>query len=815
MVSNIDFILLLTEETSDSDEDAKYSDTEDDDGQDSDASGPSSRYLEDVPGGCSVTSKGVELSTDSASTENDPCIPNEYKHYIEDHEMRDSGKLISELGYKERSEDIQHETFDAIQREHLSSAKRICDTTFIINSPKVSLSLTQQRLSHIYKKPVSVVQPITSPSVKLSSDTCSSKGDRLTKKNTNGDHDQDVDLAHAVLLSLNRIALALSGINEGKQENYSQDTYSKCGSKLGASSWGTSSKGASSQGTSSMGAFSQGISSKSASSQGISSMGAFSVGTSPMGAFSQGLSSKGASSPGTSSMGSFSQGISSKGASSQGTSSMHAFSQGTSSKGASSQGTSSKGAFPHGTSSQSTSSRSTSLKAAPKEPMYHAGTEFNPTSQIGGRPKPTFQSLGKTCSTCPSSEDFYYQARETGFEEKTKGYVRCRPNTVLDNKRSEVLDLGKHQQLCSSEKKLHPSARRQSLKIVPPPSDRKSKSSSHSVQLENGYFDNLTAFSSPIKKRSATLCKISGSTADNGQGNNLEVCPLDKLITSPCFNARVTGHQSTPLAQRPQSHRRSSQILRVHDKDTVKVDSYSSVEDDRSFQEHRKQSRASVTNSDDNDWVFDIRKVDVTSVENDKISGKQLNCKMKFFEVSRSISSPANKGHLVPADRLVSSPGENRPNSKYRTAKSLNNWISSPREVSKSSVVLTSGLSCKSSPFGSYVRKRTARESVDMDIPDSLPTKHAKRGSPLSNHFEQCLENSSSSQPSRWQERSTPMKRRNTDSLRWEGPPGKNIKLLSPIRRTAPVTCGFVSDPVMSPCKGRGCCDKSFCFDCC
>ena len=138
----------------------------------------------------------------------------------------------------------------------------------------------------------------------------------------------------------------------------------------------------------------------------------------------------------------------------------------------------------------------------------------------------------------------------------------------------------------------------------------------------------------------------------------------------------------------------------------------------------------------------------------------------------------------------------------------------SPGGTSRNSYFPT-GLGSDTSPLNA--RKKRARESVAIDTLESLPSKHAKRSSSCSSHLERCpFQSSALSQALNcYRKESTPMKKTNLESLRLEAFLRQNTKPLSPIRPTPADPRGSGNNAVMSPCKALGCCDKSFCFDCC
>ncbi|KAL9975675.1 hypothetical protein ACROYT_G012861 [Oculina patagonica] len=760
-------------------------DDDDDDGQGSDASGPISSYLEDLPGRCSVTR---EQDAELAPMKNDTYTVSDIKHCLDDSETEGS---VSDLEVS--FEELQNESTDDLQYNCDNDKKRICDTTFVVNKSKVSSYSTHQGLTHFNKKPVSIVKPITSSGAKLSGKTLPSKEDHLTDMETS----DKLDLAQAVLYSRNKIALALAGIVEGKRL--------------------------------------------------------------------------------------------------------------------------------HVKPSQVVSDEST----------CHTGEESEATS-----------SDEESCTTCPIDKESCSRFREAGIGKKIKGEliggeqirtsVIRRPNTGSHNSGCKVLGLGTQKLMCSVKDQQPPFVKRRSLKLAFSSLDHLTNSSPHSVKLENGNFDLVRETTSPMKRRSAPLCKLDGSVKRVVQSKNVEGCTIDSMIMSPGSKAFGTplGHQSTPLVQRPVSpaqqssssnskSRRSSQVLRVN-KDTVVISSCSSVEkkgkcqerhketpgiflekedtlsknccstskpasrtntpdvvsgvksskrsqffrtedllaltrenqdrgthqaskpllmcgeavkkEERDFSpsvtEHRRDRRLSFdpvkgnsrpkfcplsvalwnTPSNNRGPVFDMKDEGVTLDDRNETTEEQyddeLNYKRKLLKVRNPFRTRAYKERVYNDGAGIQS--------KEKPVKSLEMKISSPSGSSRKSVVLSFGLGSSTSPLRSNVRKKRARESAAVDSPDSLPTKHAKRGSPLPSNLEQCpIENTTSSQALGWWGReSTPMKGRNPESLRLEGFAGQNTKPLSPIRRTVAIPCGTVNDAVSSPCKGIGSCDKTFCFKC-
>ncbi|PFX20050.1 hypothetical protein AWC38_SpisGene15525 [Stylophora pistillata] len=627
--------------------------SEDEGEQDSDASGPTLGYPKGGPGGCMLSSAGGDLFTDSASTVTDHFSANECKGYIADDEGTDTGKDVSELGNQGRSEYLQEESFDEMQLEDFNTNKRICDATFIMNSFKANPSSTSRKLFQVYKKPVSIAQPLSSAGAKLPSDTSFSEEDELDSDNSNG----DCNLAQAALLSRDRIALALSMVSEEEPENFSQGTSSK-----NALSQGTSLRGGSMERASSQGPLSRAIPLK-------------------------------------------------------------------------------------GTSSRSMSLKSTFSKKFSITPIFQAGRKSKVIFQNSKHSEPTFDNAVASCSTMLGGEESCYQASEVNFDEKTNddAAMSCKLNGVLEHKRSMILASSECYQLCSSVEKSRSIPRRRSLKIIPPCTDQKLKSS---VKLEGVYFKD----------------SFHGSSS-------------------------------------PNSRSKSSQILRVSDKDTVAVSPCSLLEESRTSQEHQKRSHLVVTSSERGGYTLG---------DNAKMTGKpscvELCDQGKLIEVVGLIPSPSNKQHMC-GDRTVSPHCKEDVKCRYRTAGSLNDLVSSPRKTSKRLPVSASGLCSNNSTSGSQVGKRIAKKSIQMNEQDSVPSKQAKRGSSMSTKERKrdSLQLKRSSGPVRLQETWKAI------IMDWDG---YRTELLSPIRRNVPASCQSTPEAVLSPCKGKGACDKAFCFHC-
>ena len=104
----------------------------------------------------------------------------------------------------------------------------------------------------------------------------------------------------------------------------------------------------------------------------------------------------------------------------------------------------------------------------------------------------------------------------------------------------------------------------------------KTCSRSKALKLKRNNIDSAEMNSSPTKRRSISLCKMPGSLIRGEEGSNIDGCPIDSPIKSPCTRERATlsGHRNALLLQSPVSpeqpsrssktlRRRSSQLLRA------------------------------------------------------------------------------------------------------------------------------------------------------------------------------------------------------------------------------------------------------------
>ena len=867
--------LSLTDDSSHSDTDGKKNsdedddddDDDDDDGQDSDASGPISSYLEDAPGGCFVTGKGEGIN--SGSLPNDNYLLSEHKHCSEDLEARDSDTEGSILDDEVSAERCQEQSINSLQSKCCDSKKGMCNATFVIDKSETFPSMTRPELSHafVYKKPVSVVHPITSSVVKKSAKTSFSKEDQVNSIETSG----KLDLVQAVLCSRNKIALALAEIVEGKQPSVVSDD-STC--PTDRESEVTSSREEScSTYARRLGSYCRfrelGIGKK----DGCDLMGEEQTKASVIRGSNNALVNQ-----------------ESKVLDSE----THQPSCSNADK-------------------QHRLVRHRSLKIA--------------SSSLDRETKSSSRSVKLENGNCdmpqvnssPSKKRSAILCKFSGpkkCKEKLEYRKRCSADSPIMSPSSKALGitLG-HQRsvtVCNLEGPVPCNGQGKYLERCPgdslimcPGSKALGTSSGH--------------------QRSATSCNLGGLVTCNGQGKYLERCSEDSQSMSPGSEALGTpsGHQTTPLVPSSISpglqssssnskRKRSSQVLKVFN-DTAAKESWSSVEKKAARLKHRGacthfekcdnlpktcRSTAKLTSStlspdgptrenfskrslflsivtadlassyqksngeevckerqessssavknrrdqklscsntysdlvnaqsrekfpplsialrknscDNHGYVFDRQDESAAlNVENETAEEQtvdKLNCGRNLL-VSGLLRTRADKEHLSAADRAGVQ-------SKERVMKSSKQHASSPGGSSRNSYFRT-GLGSDTSPLNA--RKKRARESFAIDTLDSLPSKHAKRSSSCSSHLERCpFQSSALSQALNcYRKESTPMKKTNLESLRLEAFLRQNTKPLSPIRPTPADPHGSGNNAVMSPCKTLGSCDKSFCFDCC
>ena len=786
---------FLTDESDNSDteaainsEDGKNSNDDDDDnddeddGQDSDASGPISSYHEDLPGRCSVTRDGDVQGAESAPRKNDTYIVSELKHCIEDQEVRESDTEGSTSDHEMSMEKLQEESIGDLQYKHYNSKKSICDATFVINRTKVSSVSTHQGLSQFYKKPVSIVQPITSSGVKLADKTSPSKDGHLTNTESSG----KLDLVQAVLYSRNKIAFALARIVEDKQlrvkpsQAVSDQSTCHTDGESEETSSGEESCSPCPSGKEYLYRFGERGIEKKASV--IRSEVSDSETRQPMcfnelrhRPFVRRRSLKIAPSPPDHITNSSPYSVQSV----------------------------ENGSFDTLRVKPSTKRRSAPLGGSVKRNGQGTNVEgrfedlaiMSPGSNGLGAPS------GHQWQTTPLVPRPQQSSSSNSKNRRSSQILRVNKDTIAIGSRSSVdkkgacLEYHKESRGTFLEKgdtfpnTCCSTAKSASSTNYTPGAVAEVKSSKRSLVLKTE-----DVFAMSLEKRARGSYFAPNPSPSHQTPNTLLV-----RGEAVCKEKR----DSCPTVPK---HRRDK---RLSCSNTI-----SDLVTGNSGAQVYPSSLASWKNSNDNRGpVFNIQNGGFTLEDrNETVKGQfvnKLNCKRKLLEVSNPLRARASNEHLS-ADQagLRSNP---------RTVKSLKKKVSSPSGSSRNSIVLSCALGSNSSPLGSKVSKKRSRECVAKDTPDSVPTKHAKTCSSLSRYLEQCpIQSRTSSQSlGLWGRESTPMKGRNVETLRIDRFCCQNTNTMSPIRRTAGHPCGSVHDAVVSPCKGLGSCDKSFCFDCC
>lgn len=844
------------------DDDNDNEDGDDDDGQDSDASGPISRYLEDLPGGCFVTGKGEGFN--SGSLKNDTYLLSEHKHWSEDLEVSDSETEAPVSDNEVLTKKFQEQSINSSQSKRCDSKIGICNTTFVIDKSKAWSSTSHPELSHIYKKPVSVVHPLTSSGVKQSAKTTLSKEDPVNSVETSG----KLDLVQAVLCSRNKIALALAEIVEGKQPSVVSDD-STCHTD-GESEVTSSGEESSSTYPRSLESYCRlretGIGKK----EKCDLMGKEQTKASVIRGPNNALASQ------------ESQVLDLKTrhplcfiADKQ-----HHFVRRRSLKIAS-------------------SSLDLEAKSSPRSVKLENGNFDMP--RVNSSP-----SKRRSAILCKIGGPMKCNGKGSYLERRSANSSIMSPSfkalgAPLGHQRSATVCNLEGPVTCNGQGKYLERCSEDSLIMCP---------------------GSKTLGTPSACQRSATLCNLGGPVPCNGQGKCLERCPENSPIMSPGSKALDTpsGHQTTPLVPRSVSpalqssssnskRRRSSQVLRVF-KDTAAIDSWPSGEKKA---KHHKETRGtsfekggnlpkacrstakltSSTSSPDGlarvnyskrslflsnvapdfassyqksigeDECKEKRESSLSAVKNRR--DQKLSCSKtysdlvnaqsrgKFLPSSKALrkNSCDNRGYVFDTqeegdslndknetaeeqtvDKLncgrnlsvnnllraradkeqLSAADQAGVQSKERVMKNSKKHAFGPSESSRNSH-LPRGLGSDNSPLKSIARKKRARESLAIDTLESLPSKHAKRGSSCSSYLELCPPQSSSLRC--YRKESTPMKKTNLESARLERFLRQNTKPLSPIRPTPADPRGSGNNAVMSLCKVLGSCDKSFCFDCC
>lgn len=791
--------------------------------------------------------------------QNDTYLLSEHEHCSEDLEARDSDTEGSVL-----DDEVSAEKFQS----NCDSKMGICNATFIIDKSKACPSRTHSELSHrcIYKKPVSVVHPITSSGVKKSAKTSFSKEDQVNSIETSG----ELDLVQAILCSRNKIALALAEIVEGKQPSVvSADSTCHTDRESEVTSSGEESCSTYARRLGSYSHFREtGIGKKEKCDLMGKEQTKASVISGPNNALKcqesevldwetrQPLCSN--------------------------ADKQHRFVRHRSLQIASSSLDCKTKSSPHSVKLENGKCDMPKVNSSPSKRRSAILCKFSGPMKCNEQ-----RTYRKRCSA--DSPIMSLSSKALG---KPLGHQR---STTVCNLEGPVPcnGQGKYLERCPKDSQ-----------IICPGSKAFGTSLCH--------------------QRGATLCNLGGPVTCNGQGKYLERCSEDSPSIAPGSKALGTpsSHQTTPLVPRSihpalqsstsnSKRKRSSQVLKVFN-DTAAKDSWCSVEKKAACLKHRGtctsfekcdnlpktgRSTAKLTSSssspdglarenylkrslllsnatpdfassyqnskgeevckerqvssspavknrrdrklscsktysdlvnahsrekfpplsialrnnscDNRGYVLDRHDESAELNVKDKTAEEQtvdkVNCGRNLL-VSDLLRAPADRQHLSAADRVGVQP-------KERVMKSSKQHAFSPSGSSRNSC-LPHGLGSDISPLNA--RKKRARESVATDTLESLPSKHAKRSPSSSSYIELCpLQSPASSQALHcYRKESTPMKKTNLESLRLEGFLRQNTKPLSPIRPTPADPRGSDNNAVMSPCKVLGSCDKSFCFDC-
>ena len=830
-------------------------DDDDDDGQDSDASGPISSYLEDLPGGGLVTGKGEGI--DSGSLQNETYLLSEHEQCSEDLEARDSD-TGSVLDDGVSAENFQEQSVSSLQSKCSDSKRGICNATFVIDKSKACPSTTHPELSHtcIYKKPVSVVHPITSSGGRKSSKTSFCKEDQVNSIETSG----KLDLVQAILCSRNKIALALAEIVEGKQPSVVSDD-STCHTDR-ESEVASSGEESCSTYARRFGTYCRFRETDMGKKEQCDLMGREQAKASVLSQGFRALVSQ------------ESEVLDSE----------------------------TRQPLCSSADKQHRFVRHRSLKIT--SPSLDFKTKFSPHSVKLEHDNCDILRVNSSPSKRRSSILCKFGGPMKSKEQRTYR-TRCAADSPIVSPSSKALGIPiDHQRSatvcnlegpvpCNGQGKYLERFTKDSL-IMCPGSKSLGTSSGHQRSLRT----------------------LVGSVTCNAQGKYLERCSEDSQSSSPGSKALGTpsGHQTTPLVPRSISptlrssssnskRRRSSQVLKVFN-DTAAKESWSSLEKKAACLKHRgtctsfekcdnllktcrstakltsstsspdglarenyskrslflsnqksngeevckerQESSSSATknrrdqklscskpysdlvnahsremfpplsialrkNSCDNrGYAFDRQdesaELNVKNETGEEQTVDKLKCGRNLL-VGDLLRARADKEHLSAVDRTGVQ-------SKERVMKSSKNHAFSLSRRSKNSH-FPCGLGSDISPLNA--RKKRARESVAIDTLESLPSKHAKTSPSCSGYRELCpLESSASSQALNcYRKESTPMKKTNLESLRLERFLRQNTKPLSPIKLTPANPRGSGTNSAMSPCEVLGSCDKSFCFDCC
>lgn len=774
---------------------------DDDDGQDSDASGPISSFLRDLTYD-SLTLEDDVRDDESVPMKNDTYTVSELEHYIEGKEVRDSETEGSVSDHDVSMEKLQVEIPD-LQNKCGNSKKRTCNATFLVDKSKSNPFSTHQGLSQFYKKPVSVVQPITLSGAKLSGKTSPSKEDYLINAECS-----ESDLAQAALCSRNKIALALAEMIKGKQPHVKPSQVvsaeSTCHTGGETEPYSSDEEESCSTNTSSEGPCYRfgGTGIKKNLKGDKINRGQIRASNMPL-------------------VNSESKVL----------------------------GSETQQPVCYNKEHQGPTVRRTSLKLTPS--FMNDFTKYSPHSiklknSNGDIQKVTSLPIKrKSAPLCKLGEPVKSDGQGTNFSGGVKGSPIMSPGSKALGTPSRhhshplpplvqsLVSPAQHPS-CSDSKTRRRSS--QVLKVRKDTEEYDSKGACREFHKEScvtrfeksGTFLKTSWFTTQLASRTSSPDEMTGAN----YSKQSQFFKTEDLITM----SRESQVTNCNISSSPVSSHQTSNALLIRGKAVCieKGDSCSTVNENRrdrrlscsktNISPTKGNSRpkfcpssaiSSKNSSDNRSREFDMtdggvrlsKNIETAEEQDDGLS--ELNCKRKLLEISKPFRTRANKKRLP----------DNRAGlrSTDRATKTSKKDASSTSGSSKNSIILPCGLGSNNSPLGSNTRKRRAKESVAMDTEDSLPKKHAKRGSPLSGYLNQRLvKNTASSQAfGCWGRESTPMKGKKVESLRLERFPHQNSNLMSPIRRASGDPCGTMNEAVVSPCKGLGSCDKSFCFDCC
>lgn len=818
------FVLILTDDSgsserdadNDEDDDKKNSDDDDlsDEENSSDASGPIPSYLENLPPQCFVTGKGEGLS--------------ERNLWSEDQEAKDSETEARISDYQVSTKKFQEESIYSLQSKRRDSKIDICNTTFVIDKSKGCSSTTYPKSPHIYEKPVSVVHPITSPGVKLSTKTSLSRGDQANSIESSGK--VHVDLVEAVLCSRNKIALALAEIVKCKQP--SGGSYDSTCHTDGESEETSSAEESCSTYASSLESSCRFRETCIGKKEKCGSVGReqakLSVIRRPNNALAsqerKGLDSE-TRQPLCSSadkehrfVSHRSLKISPSSLDLETQSSLHSVKlkncnfdmpRVNSSPVKRRSATLCKSGRP-----MKCSRQGAYLERCKAEPPIMCPGSIALGLTSGHQRSTTLCNLGGPV-TCNGQGKYLERCPEVSLSmfpgSKALGTPSGHQTTPLVPR-----SISPALQTSSSNSKRRRSS--QVLRVL----DAATIESWSSVEKKAACFEHheetrrtFLEKGDNLPKTSRLTTKLTASSSSPGEPARV-IYSKRSLFLSNVTPDFVSSYQKS-IGEDVCKEKRESSPSAVNNSRERKLScskTYSDLVNADSRGKCPPSSIALRKNScDSGDYVRDIQDVGATLNETfetaDEQTADELNCGRKLL-ASNLVRARADMEQFPAAD-------QRGVQSKERVVKTSKKHAFSPGGSSRNSPVLSRGLESDNSPLIANVRKKRARESVDTDTPESLPSKHAKRGSPCSSYLAPCPPQSSSSSQalSCYRKESTPMKRTNLENLRLEGFLRQNTKPLSPIRRPLAHPRGSVNNSGVSPCKHLGSCGKAFCFDCC